>query len=156
MIPNSSSPTPFDAGTTGTLQTFAPAEVRWALKMLWLSLAISMVMPLTLLYGVYFRPTPQASASAYLLPVLHLPLVWGIFCAFLYRQIASGKNWARLMQFVITLAFLAYEIAYLPAPTGNYVIKVALVHGLDWTAMYLLFITSGRQWFRKASEREES
>lgn len=141
------SASPPDVELTGASQTPMPPEVRWALRCLWLSLTISLASVSFLLRG-FFGKQEQ---SIFLLIVLFLPFVWAMFSAFLNIMIAYRKNWARIIQLGLTTAILVYQIAYLPRPTDSFAIKVVVVHGLDWIAMYFLFLSAGRHWFGRRS-----
>ena len=140
-----------DVELTGASQTPMPPEVRWALGCLWLSLTISFASVSFLLRGLFGKQ----EQSIFLLIVLFLPFVWAMISAFLNIMIAYRKNWARIIQLGLTAAILVYQIAYFPRPTDSFAIKVVVVHGLDWIAMYFLFVSAGRHWFDQRSPSKD-
>lgn len=125
----------------------AHAEVRWALRMLWLSVAISFGMATYILYYMEFRHWPPKLGLTMMF--FSLPLVGCAASAFFNVMIARKRNWARRLQLIFSSAALAYQVWVLPLPTGLVLIKTAAVFGLDFAALFLLYFTPGRHWFRR-------
>ena len=128
-----------------------PVQVRCALKLLWLSLAISAVPFWWHMLPALVSPAPNGPAiSGLVIPLL--TLVLGI-C--LNITIARRKNWARIMKLIGAVAGLLTMMFIWPflGPYGS--IKIAIAPALEFAALYLIFFTSGREWFRQPSTSKE-
>lgn len=140
-----------DLGAISESRTRAPVEVRWALKLLWLALAFSVVQYLFFLPVAIGALPPNPGARGPGILSLVLPLGGYMFGAYLNTKIARRKNWARIIKFMIAAASLAIQWAFSPGLTGFEYLTAGAPPALSFAALYLLFLTSGRRWFRSAS-----
>jgi hypothetical protein len=129
-----------------------PAQVGWALKLLWLSLAITTVPFWWNILPLVLVPPPNAPATSSLATQLAAPILSGC----LNVMIARRKNWARITKLIwaavslMTTAFFVYPFL------GQFQsIKIVIAPALEFGALYLLFFTSGRHWFRHPSSSKE-
>jgi hypothetical protein len=144
-----------DLGAIGESRTQAPVEVRWALKLLWLALAFSVVQYLFFLpVAISALPTNPGARGPGIFS-LALPLGGYMFGAYLNIKIARRKNWARIIKFIIAAASLCLQWAFSPGLTGIEYLTAGAPPALSFAALYLLFLTSGRQWFRRESLHPE-
>lgn len=153
MIPKSdvNLPASDDLEAISESRTQAPVEVRWALKLLWLALALSVVQYLFFLpVAISVLPTDPGAHGPGIFS-LALPFGGFAFGAYLNIKIARRKNWARIIKFVIAAASLGVQWAFSPGLTGFEYITAGAPPALSFAALYLLFLTSGHRWFRRTS-----
>ena len=119
-----------------------PKEVTLAVKLLWASFFIGIA-------GVFLRPAQQVPFIAILIVSI---LAFG-FWAWVITCIAAGRNWARILFFVLVgigLAFAAVFLAttlalYRDRPFNGFL--AALNYALEIYTLYLLLTAPARQWF---------
>jgi hypothetical protein len=136
--------------SSAQLHVSAPVEVRWALILLWLSLALSAGQYVYFLYFALGTLAADSGRGAAIVG-LALPFAVYVFGAYLNVKIARRKNWARIAKLVFAAASLAFQAAFSSGLTGFEYLSVGLAPALNFAALYLLFFTSGRLWFRSAS-----
>jgi hypothetical protein len=152
---NSILPTPNNFGTETRSRTPAPTEVRWALRLLWLSLAISVVQFLFFL-PIAIRALPTDPAGRQPMIIGYVITIAGFFLsAYLNIKIAHKKNWARTGKLLLAATSLFFQAMFSPRLTAFQYISVGMAPALNFAALYLLFLTSGRLWFRQPSSRTE-
>jgi hypothetical protein len=126
------------------------------LKLLWLSLAISVVQFLFLL-SVTARALPSDSAGRNPMISGYAVTIAGfILGAYLNIKIGHGKNWARIAKLLLAAMSLSIQAMFIPKLTAVQYISAGIVPALNFAALYLLFFTSGRLWFRPASSNDDS
>ena len=144
-----------DFETRGELQAIAPTEVRWALKLLWLSLAFSVVQYFIFLrVGISVLPVDGPGRGPAIIG-LGMPVMGFIFGGYLNIQIAHKKNWARIVKLILAAISLAFQLAFSPRPAGLEYLNAFIVPALNVAALYLLFLTAGRLWFRHMPSRTQ-
>ena len=150
-------PPPSDhLGAISKSQIQAPAEIRWALKLLWLALALSIVQYLFFLpVAISVLPTNPGERGSGIFG-LALPSVGFVFSAYLNIKIARQRNWARIIKLILAAASLGIQWAFSPALSGYEYITVGTPPALNFAGLYLLFLTSGRRWFRRESSHPET
>jgi hypothetical protein len=152
-----------------------PTEIRWALGLLWLSFAITLVWSLYGLYGTYTSYKSGALTTA--LEVLGTgsffmmsanPFVALACHGYLNICIVHRKNWARIAKLLLVVGLIIYPIVNmlylsyqlqkagvtLPPPppiklTAFQYFMNGIVPALTWAGVYLLFLSPGRFWFRR-------
>ncbi len=142
-------PEPHGFETNSANKESIPSEVRWALRLLWLSLGLSA--------GLYCWSLPSALSAMPAVEIaraagimgLTAPFLFFIFDAFLNLKISRKKNWARIVKLMFTVSGIYIQAMYVPKAMGIEYITGLIAPVLDVTAMYLLFVTSGRLWFCK-------
>ncbi len=152
---NTTLPEPYNAEIDGEFQIPAPAEVRWALKLLWLSLALAVVQYVLFLPGaVSALPTDPAARGPAIFG-LAIPILAYIFGGYLNVKIARNRNWARITKLMFAVASLVLQVVFSRGLTGFEYLSVGIAPALNFSALYLLFVSSGRLWFRQALSRTE-
>ncbi|MEI2453477.1 hypothetical protein [Lysobacter firmicutimachus] len=122
------------------MQNRKPVQVRIAVGLFYLSLALSLVKPF-----IELGPTLRPPVSL----VLTVSIA-ALVTVFLIEFISIGRNWARIAYLVLTLLSLPFTVyALARGLTGSYigtgsVIVQLLLHAVG---LYLLFATSGKRWF---------
>jgi len=120
-----------------------PVQVRWAVALLSVSLALSV--PST--YLQYLRG-PRVLADQVALAVTLMLLV---LLAWVYVRIYRGRNWARIVWLVLfVLGVASYffpEVGVRPGAAERGLKLVSLL--LELVALYLLFSKPGTLWFRR-------
>lgn len=133
------------------LQNSMPAQVGWALKLLWLGLAITAVPYWWHALPEFVGATPNAAA----IPGFVIPLLALIFNGCLNLLIARRKNWARITTLILAVVNLL-TLMFVWRFLGQYQsIKIAIAPALEFAALYLIFATPGRLWFRHPSSSKE-
>ena len=126
-----------------------PVQVGWALKLLWLSLAITAVP-----FWWHMLPTlvaPNGLAA----PGLGITFGKLFLSVFLIFMIARRKNWARITTLILAVVNLL-TLMFVWRFLGQYQsIKIAIAPALEFAALYLIFATPGRLWFRHPSSSKE-
>ena len=139
-----------------------PENVKKAIKCIWAAFAVSVISWTVALFG----PTPPDAPSGmayfdiskenYVLLKLALFIVFWIpvYCLLL-KQVAKGKNWARIL-------FLIYGAIQLPQSILNFLAYTDITtrllsggfntayYGLYGYGLYLLFTAPGKDWFPRA------
>lgn len=134
----------------------APGEVRWALKLLWLSLAISVIQFLYLLSATARALPPDAAGRNPMMSGYAVTIAGFILGAYLNIKIGHGKNWARVAKLLLAAMSLFIQAMFTPKLTAVQYISAGIVPALNFAALYLLFLTSGRLWFRQSSSHGDS
>jgi len=119
-----------------------PRQVKIAVGLLWLSVALSI--PMFLLSGSH-EPSEEALDSTVVVFVLG---VLCIFSAYVNVMVYRGNNWARL---VILFSFaLSALMLYLPSDESTAIERAleVLLFVLDAVTVYLLFREPGSLWFK--------
>ena len=139
------------APATGASRISMPAQVGWALKLLWLGLAINAVPFWWHMLPTLVATTPNGAA----IPGLAMPFVTLLISVYLNVMIARRKNWARITKLVLAVVNLL-TMMFVWRFLGQFQsIKIAIAPALEFTALYLLFASPGRLWFRPASSSKE-
>lgn len=128
-----------------------PVQVGWAVKLLWLSLAIVAVPYWWYLLPTLVGTTPNASAMS----GAAIALVSLMCGAYLNLMIARRKNWARITKLIWALVSLMTTVFIWPRLGQFQSVKIAIAPALEFTALYLIFFTSGRLWFRHPASSKE-
>jgi hypothetical protein len=144
-------PVPTDSQTDSESPTPAPAEISWALKLLWLGLAFNVVQYLFSLPAAFSVMPADSTARAAAMFGVAVPIAGFILGAWLNVKIARKRNWARIVKLVIEAASLVLLITMSPQLAVFDWINVGIAPALHFIALYLLFISSGRLWFRRTS-----
>ena len=138
------------SGNPGTFRSIPPVQVRWALWLLWLSLAINFGLNLRALYFMYlsgFLPTTFAGNRP--LIVAHsVPFLLEIVSAFLYVKIGQQKNWARITALLFSISGVVRVVVFSQFLQGIGYYIAGIVPALELAALFLLFANPGRLWFR--------
>ena len=121
-----------------------PKEVTLAVKLLWASFFIGIA-------GVFLRPAQQVPFIAILIVSI---LAFG-FWAWVITCIARGRNWARILFFVLLGIGLVFAVLFLSAtlalsrerPFNGFL--AALNYALEIYTLYLLLTAPAREWFKQ-------
>jgi hypothetical protein len=120
-----------------------PDQVWTAVVLLWLSIVVGLV-----LAAIQWKYITSVSSPS----VVVLVQIAGLaFFGWLYFKIWHGRNWARIVQLVLTVIGLPFSLMQFPelyqrTPTGALITGVQLFMKLS--ALYLIFISPGRIWFK--------
>lgn len=142
-----------------------PANVKKAIKCIWAAFAVSVA---SWIVALFFPMAPQvpgqadyfniSDASFVYLKLALLVAFWTPVYFLLLKQVAKGKNWARIL-------FLIYGAIQLPQTIGNFLGYTdvasrllssgfnAVYYGLYLYALYLLFTAPGKSWFYKTKQQ---
>jgi len=123
-----------------------PREVRLAVTLLWVSLALSLPI---LVLGAMRNPAEALHPVSLLVTAALLGV-----SVLLIRRIDGGRNWARWVYLV--LAVIAVALQFAPGEETNgpgYVENALSIIGslLDVVALWLVFTRPGAGWFRAAA-----
>jgi len=139
--------------TTQTIPTSAnvsawqrPRQITWATGLLWATLGLGALN--SLLQWSHMR---EKASVGFILTVQGATLV---IMAMLVYQTGRGRNWARIILLFLFVAGIALEQrVLLPLITittfGGAIVTVQLL--LQLVSFYLLFVSPGRAWYRRAS-----
>jgi hypothetical protein len=121
-----------------------PLQVTWAVRLLWVDLALSV---------------PQVGLGwsgdrGFLLNLLTagMSVVLLAFEAWVILKISAGRNWARwvaLVSVVVGVPTAFITVGQMQEVSSFEVVLDLAATCVDGIALYLLFISSGRQWFRR-------
>ena len=132
-------------GTTPVQPTARPRQVKLAVCLLWLAVLLGGAY----VYVLIDQIPAAASVGAVVCNQVTLLAVVAIGITF----VASGRNWARIAMLAYT-ALSVLGLAFVPNLSTR-----ALDYGLQVVgtllyvvAMYLVFLTPGRLWFRRSHE----
>jgi len=124
-----------------------PLEVLWAVRLLWISLAVGVI-------GVLAKYLLEISIGL----IVYLLISEGaryLISTWLILRIASGHNWARIVFLVIYVAGLGYMIfnwhSYAQWFTGEhllYALELVAKTLLDLGAACLLLMPRANRWFK--------
>jgi hypothetical protein len=120
-----------------------PKEVTLAVKLLWASFFIGIV-------GVFLRPAQQVPFIAILIVSV---LAFG-FWAWVITCIANGRNWARILFFVLVGIGLVFAVLFLSTTLALYKDRpfngflAAINYALEIYTLYLLLTAPAREWFK--------
>jgi hypothetical protein len=123
-----------------------PKEVTLAVRLLWASFFIGIT-------GVFLRPSQQVPFIAILIVSI---LAFG-FWAWVITCIANGRNWARILFFVLVGFGLVFAVLFLSATLALYRDRpfngflAALNYALEIYTLYLLLTAPARAWFKQAA-----
>lgn len=123
-----------------------PREVVWAVRLLWLDLAIAV-----LRFLLPFSGTMNGQPVTVHFP-LHIPVLTVAFVAYLIRMISRGENWARLLYLILTAYDLIWFLALGRSSFEASVLQSRLdivSRAMHVMAVYLLFARSGSTWFKR-------
>ncbi|MDR3615374.1 MAG: hypothetical protein P4L53_17580 [Candidatus Obscuribacterales bacterium] len=125
-----------------------PQSVGLAIRLLWVSLGVDIV-------PVIFNGSPKLAAKgpAFIVTVI---VFTTLIMAFMFRQIAAGKNWARIAYAVFYGLTLPLSIgmlfnAQISRPPLTLIV-MSIQIPLQGYALYLLFTKPGSDWYTKASQ----
>lgn len=121
-----------------------PSSVVLSVRLLWGALALGLVRLLL--------ESPKLAAAPNMMTVVGGFVVGLAIYAFLIVMIASGRNWARIVFLILTVADLLLSGAGLvssfgSAPLGASVALAGAV--LQVWGLVLLFMSPGKSWFQK-------
>lgn len=124
-----------------------PREVVWAVRLLWLDLAIVVLRFLLPLSG-----TIKGKPVTVHFP-RHLAVLIVAFQAYLIRKISRGENWARLLFLFLT----ASDLIWFFWASGRSSFEASVLQSrldivsraMHVMAVYLLFTRSGSTWFKR-------
>lgn len=140
-----------------------PTEIRWALVLLWSSLVFSFLWQSYALYLFYVWSASKSGNLASSAMIQSFVLSYLVFFCHAYLNIciARRKNWARIVELLLIVGVLVYPIViklFLLPPNVNippmelspfqYFLN-GVVPALNFVALYLLFLSPGRFWFRR-------
>ena len=122
-----------------------PLQILWAVRLLWASLAISILASLLV---------PQAAEGG-AAAAAGLAIQWALlgFSGWLNVCIWRQKNWARIVYLALFLLGLVL-MAVITVPEGTPMLESFLNVAstlLDAVAMYLVFAKPGADWFKTAA-----
>ena len=83
-----------------------------------------------------------------------MPFLLFVFAAFLNLKILRKKNWARIVKLLFVVSGIYIQATYASKVLGIEDITGFIAPALDVAAMYLLFLTNGRLWFRNIPHNE--
>lgn len=121
-----------------------PKEVTLAVRLLWASFFIGIT-------GVFLRPAQQVPFIAILIVSV---LAFG-FWAWVITCIGNGRNWARILFFVLVGFGLVFAVLFLSATLALYRDRpfngflAALNYALEIYTLYLLLTAPAREWFKQ-------
>lgn len=145
-----------------------PASIKLAIKLIWASFAITVFSWIL----IFFTPVPEnvilnaqqsgLSVNAYAIIKLGGFVIWTGFIFYVLNQIANGKNWARIICLILGVGQILYAITHFLSHFGHdsmTIIIISFVSNIfhivfDCYALYLLFKTSGKDWFRRKISAE--
>lgn len=123
-----------------------PRQVVLAVQLAAASFVVGLlVMFLTWDYYVTLQPVGQMVATQIVTLAI---LVW------LYAKIYAGRNWARITLLVLTLVgmlgiFSDTAVALYRGAPMLAKVWMFIGHGLSLVTLWLLFLSPGKEWFRK-------
>ena len=129
------------------VRTERPKEVTLAIKLLWASFFISIV-------GVFLQPAQQVPFIAILIVSVGAFGLW----AWVITCIARGRNWARILFFVLIGIGLAFVLLFLSASLALYrdrpfnALLAVINHALEIYTVYLLLTVPAREWFKQTAQ----
>jgi hypothetical protein len=123
-----------------------PKTVIQAVWLLWASLLLGI--PAAIIYASGAPFDAEAIAG------LVVQLFVFAFMALVIVRISTGKNWARMAALALTLLGVLSMFALPEETTVIEYLLGALSSTLDAIAMYLLFLSPGRVWFRPIAGNE--
>jgi len=124
-----------------------PQEVTLAVKLLWACFFIGIA-------GVFLRPPQQVPFIAMLIVAI---LTLG-FWAWVITCIARGRNWARILFFVLVGLGLLFAVLFLSATLALYRERpfngflTAINYALEIYTLYLLLTPPAREWFKQTTQ----
>jgi hypothetical protein len=124
-----------------------PKEVTLAVKLLWASFFMGIA-------GVFLRPAQQVPFVAILIGSV---LAFG-FWAWVITCIANGRNWARILFFVVVGFGLIFAALFLSATLAVYRDRpfngflAAINYALELYTLYLLLSAPARAWFKQPAQ----
>lgn len=132
-------------GTTPVQPTARPRQVKLAVCLLWLAVLLGGAY----VYVLIDQIPAAASVGAVVCGQVTLLAVVAIGITF----VASGRNWARIAMLAYT-ALSVLGLAFVPNLSTRALDYGLQVVGalLNVVAMYLVFLTPGRLWFRRSHE----
>ena len=122
-----------------------PAQIVWAMRMLWLSLGVSVL-------SLFVLPAPADVSAAAAAVGFAFQAAMLALATWLIVGIWRHKNWARIAYLVLfLLSLVAMAVVTVPegTPWAESVLNVASTL-LDAVAMYLVFVKPGSDWFKPA------
>ena len=126
------------------LRSERPKEVALAVKLLWASFFIGIA-------SVFLRPAQQVPFIAVMIVSI---LAFG-FWAWVITAIGKGRNWARILFFVLVGIGLVFAILFLSTTLALYRERpfngflAALNYALEIYTLYLLLTAPARGWFNQ-------
>ncbi len=130
--------------TTEPVGDARPGEVTLAVRLLWISIAIGL-----LITGL--RVAGLVSGASLVVALLLGVVIFG-FYLFLVSRISAGRNWARIVFLVLFLIGLPFSIPTYLAELRKSVLFGSisiLIAVIQLVATYLLFTKNSNRWFRQ-------
>lgn len=135
----------------GPMASSMPSDIRWAVRLLWLGLAVSVIQYLLFVPTLLGTMPADQSAHGTDMFALVLPVLWLIFGGYLNFSISRRRNWARVLKLLIAIAAVAMQTAFVQMSTNLEDLGVYVVPAINFAALCLLFLSPGRLWFRQPS-----
>lgn len=142
-------PAPDSSALHPQLHRAPPAEVRWAVRLMWLALAINLIQYALYLPQAVRTATSMSSSAHPALDVLLMPGIGVLLSICLNLAIYHGKNWARIGKLLIEAGALAFQLTFTAGLGGFEYVSAALSPAANFAALYLVFFTAGRLWFKR-------
>lgn len=132
----------------------APTQVRGAIALLWVSLAMSIALTV-----FEWEPisTPEEAPQFELLLFGSMVVGYAI-PALLISMASRRRNWARILLLAFTALWIGLYVAYWDEETAEPPWSGAatlLMAALDLIALYWLFTGEGGEWFRRRAPAEQ-
>ena len=121
-----------------------PKEVTLAVRLLWASFFIGIA-------GVFLRPAQEVPFVAILIVSVFAFGLW----AWVITCIARGRNWARILFFVLIGIGLSFALLFLSATLALYRDRpfngflAVINYALELYTVYLLLTAPARAWFKQ-------
>jgi hypothetical protein len=140
---------PVDDVTTSQASMPRPRQVLLAVQLAAASFIVGLlIMFLTWDYYVGLQPVGQMVATQIVTLAI---MVW------LYAKIYAGRNWARITLLVLTLVgmlgiFSDTAVALYKGAPVLAKVWMFIGHALSLVVLWLLFLSPGKEWFRKRAD----
>lgn len=138
-----------------TEEPVKPAQVRWACRLLWLALVLSMALLLPRIGELWLDYQDFGESLALMAVTIWIAVnvvVNGIY-ALLVWLISRRKNWARWGLLVYGVSNLWMVVVMLKAPSYDDPVSAYIAWGLtlaaEFWALWLLFFGTGARWFKR-------
>lgn len=131
-----------------------PAEVTRAVRILWISLAASLVTMLPVIRGNWWAAEGGDSMPDAGPVIVGFALLMFAVSAWLVWMVSRGRNWARwtlLVLFVVGWLFLLTDFSRSITETPLAALADALIAAAEVWACYLLFSGAGAAWFARGN-----
>jgi hypothetical protein len=132
-----------------------PLQVLWAVRALWASIILNFVVAIVDL--IIQMTSGDALDIPGLLRSVISTIIWTLIGKWFTGKIAAGRNWARILMLIFTLPGFAGIVAlyayFRPSYLNQFGVIDFVSEGsqqlLAVVALWLVFISPGRYWFRQ-------